>query len=174
MSEKMITISKSDLRSMIGEGFHTAFRKGTDCPEAMQIHRLISDMAGDEWRNVLDFVMSGFDDGFDTPPPVLWAAVEVEYDQPDTVFDHYITREAAQAECLRVFSRNANWNPEYLEGSAERKVMAQLGYPCKPVDKYDLNRVEWGTDGRMSVWSNVRNAMFRTSFEVYKVEGAGA
>jgi hypothetical protein len=60
MPEKIIAISESDLRSMIAEGFHTAFRKGTDCAQAMPIHRLIAAMPDQEWSNVIDFVMSGF------------------------------------------------------------------------------------------------------------------
>jgi hypothetical protein len=56
----IIKISESDMRAMLAEGFHTAFRKAIDSPLAMPIHRLIGELPDDDWAAVLDFVMSGF------------------------------------------------------------------------------------------------------------------
>ncbi len=44
------------LIELLGEGFHTAFRKATDCNQAPQIYRLIEDMSEKSWTSVLDFV----------------------------------------------------------------------------------------------------------------------
>jgi hypothetical protein len=44
------------LTELLGEGFHTAFRKATDCDQAPVIYRLIEEMPEDDWANVLDFV----------------------------------------------------------------------------------------------------------------------
>jgi hypothetical protein len=44
---------------LLGEAFHTAFRKATDCSQAMQIHRLIDQMPAKEWQAVLEFVAEG-------------------------------------------------------------------------------------------------------------------
>jgi hypothetical protein len=41
---------------MLGEGFHTAFRKAIDGPDAMPIHRMISDMRPEDWSAVIRFV----------------------------------------------------------------------------------------------------------------------
>jgi hypothetical protein len=55
-------VTDDDIMSMIGEGFHTAFRKATDDPHAMVIHTLIGklceDRAGDgrtAWSAVVSF-----------------------------------------------------------------------------------------------------------------------
>lgn len=42
--------------ALLAEGMHTAFRKATDCPQAMKIHRLIEEMPEDDWSAVVDFV----------------------------------------------------------------------------------------------------------------------
>lgn len=58
------------LRGMLGEGFHTAFRKATDAPLAMPIHRLLSELDPDDWGAVLSFVMDGLAHGtVEAPEP---------------------------------------------------------------------------------------------------------
>lgn len=47
---------KDRFREFLGEGFHCAFRKATDCEQATPVWNLISAMPDDEWANVLDFV----------------------------------------------------------------------------------------------------------------------
>lgn len=46
-----------DTRETLGEGFHTAFRKGSDCVEAGKIHKLIADMPSEEWEHVVNFAL---------------------------------------------------------------------------------------------------------------------
>lgn len=55
----MIQISEDDLASQLAEGIHTAFRKATDCPQALPIHRLISEMPDGEWGQVIRWTVSG-------------------------------------------------------------------------------------------------------------------
>lgn len=50
-----------ELRSILGEGFHTAFRKATDDPLAFPIHRLIAQLGDGEFTAVLDFVIEGLE-----------------------------------------------------------------------------------------------------------------
>ena len=52
---------KTALREQLGEAVHTAFRKGSDHPNAHQIWVLIKDMPEPEWRSVLDFIAYVFD-----------------------------------------------------------------------------------------------------------------
>lgn len=54
-----ITISRNDLASLVGEGFHTAFRKSTDHPSAHAIWVLIKDMPNEEYGGIINFVMLG-------------------------------------------------------------------------------------------------------------------
>ena len=54
-----ITISRDELTSLLGEGFHTAFRKSTDHPSAHAIWVLIKDMPHEEYGGIIDFVMEG-------------------------------------------------------------------------------------------------------------------
>lgn len=54
-------ITRDDFMEVLGEAFHTAFRKATFCEQAHPIWTLISEMPGGDWQNVLDFVASGFD-----------------------------------------------------------------------------------------------------------------
>lgn len=49
-------VTDADIRSMLAEGFHTAFRKAIDHPYATVIHKLITDLPGEEWSAILDFV----------------------------------------------------------------------------------------------------------------------
>lgn len=48
-----------ELEDHLSEAIHTAFRKATDCAEAMPIHRLIESMDPDEWARVVEFVAAG-------------------------------------------------------------------------------------------------------------------
>ena len=48
-----------EIASNFAEGFHTAFRKASDHPNAHKIWLLIRDLPPDEWGSVVDFVMSG-------------------------------------------------------------------------------------------------------------------
>jgi hypothetical protein len=61
-----IVIDPGEMRSMISEGFHTAFRK-CDGDSAWAIWKLIDKMPPQEWSAVIDFVMSGFE-GYAVPP----------------------------------------------------------------------------------------------------------
>ena len=56
-------LTRDDFRSLLGEGFHTAFRKALDSPESAQIWKLIDVMPHREWSAILGFVLSGFPDG---------------------------------------------------------------------------------------------------------------
>ena len=50
------TSPPEDFVSYLGEGMHTTFRKGTDAPQAMTIHRLIDEMPDEDWHNAVYFV----------------------------------------------------------------------------------------------------------------------
>lgn len=52
-------VSDEDMRSLLGEGFHTAFRKAIDGPDAMPIHRMISKMDPQDWSAVISWVVWG-------------------------------------------------------------------------------------------------------------------
>jgi hypothetical protein len=54
-------ITRDDFTEVLGEAFHTAFRKATNCEQAHPIWTLISQMPSDDWAAVLDFVADGFD-----------------------------------------------------------------------------------------------------------------
>lgn len=45
-----------DMIGMIGQGFHTAFRKGTDDDAARFIHAAIDELEPDEWHAILRYV----------------------------------------------------------------------------------------------------------------------
>lgn len=49
-------VTYSEFSSMLAEGFHTAFRKAIDGPDAMPIHRMISNMSDEDWSCVIEFV----------------------------------------------------------------------------------------------------------------------
>lgn len=49
----------NDTKTLLAEGFHTAFRKASDHPNAHQIWLLIRELPSDDWGNVIDFVASG-------------------------------------------------------------------------------------------------------------------
>jgi hypothetical protein len=42
--------------SLLGEGFHTAFRKASDSPESVTIWNAIARMDREDWMNVIEFV----------------------------------------------------------------------------------------------------------------------
>lgn len=48
-------VTDSDIRAMLAEGFHTAFRKAVDSPFAVVIHKLIKDLEDGEYAAVIDF-----------------------------------------------------------------------------------------------------------------------
>jgi hypothetical protein len=49
-------VTDADIRSMLGEGFHTAFRKAVDHPYATVIHKLIRELPDGDYGAVVDFV----------------------------------------------------------------------------------------------------------------------
>ena len=53
-------LSRDDFKELLGEGFHTAFRKGTEAPQSHQIWLLIGEMDNKDWGGVLEFVAYGF------------------------------------------------------------------------------------------------------------------
>lgn len=53
---KLTNKQKEDIKSLLGEGFHTAFRKAVDGHQSAKIHDLITEMPNLEWANVIDFV----------------------------------------------------------------------------------------------------------------------
>ncbi len=50
-----------DLVSMLGEGFHTAFRKGVDSRQAAEIHELIYKMPHEDWHGLLEWLADGLE-----------------------------------------------------------------------------------------------------------------
>lgn len=48
-------VTDPDIRAMLSEGFHTAFRKAVDSPFAVVIHKLLRDLEPGEWDAVIDF-----------------------------------------------------------------------------------------------------------------------
>jgi hypothetical protein len=54
-------LSRRDFTDVLGEAFHTAFRKAASSGEAAQIYRLIDGLSSDEWSSVLEFVADALD-----------------------------------------------------------------------------------------------------------------
>lgn len=54
-------MTRDEFQSMLGEGFHTGFRKAAMGSEADRIWRAIRDMDRGEWGAVLQFVTWGFE-----------------------------------------------------------------------------------------------------------------
>jgi hypothetical protein len=48
--------SREEFVALLGEAFHTAFRKASDSAQGVQIYRLIDAMPEDDWAAVLEFV----------------------------------------------------------------------------------------------------------------------
>jgi hypothetical protein len=55
----MAKYTADEWASMIGEGIHTGFRKGSDHPKASEYWNLISKMPNELWNEVLDFCVDG-------------------------------------------------------------------------------------------------------------------
>jgi len=53
------TVSSSDFKELLGEGFHTAFRKGVEGHS--DIHESITKMDPSDWDAVLEYVVDGLD-----------------------------------------------------------------------------------------------------------------
>ena len=51
---------KDDVISLLGEGFHTAFRK-IPVKNSTQIWQLINDIPEEDWLAILDFVYDGIE-----------------------------------------------------------------------------------------------------------------
>jgi len=56
MTSRPTTLVYNDL---VSEGFHTAFRKASDHPLALEIWGLIRDLPAEEWNSVIGFVLDG-------------------------------------------------------------------------------------------------------------------
>lgn len=56
-------MTHDDFTSLLAEGFHTAFRKGTDHPSSAAIWRMIRDLPPEEWGAIIDFVVMCITDG---------------------------------------------------------------------------------------------------------------
>ena len=52
-------MNKKEVKSVLGEGFHTAFRKATVGYTANDIWRLIKELPDEEWNAILEFVYEG-------------------------------------------------------------------------------------------------------------------
>lgn len=61
MSATKMPFTRTEFSSMLGEGFHTAFRKGTEAPKSSTIWRLIADMEPQDWDSVIEYVVWGFE-----------------------------------------------------------------------------------------------------------------
>ena len=57
LSERKYTAD--EWASMIGEGIHTGFRKGTEHPRSHEYWTLIKEMPNELWNEVLDYCVSG-------------------------------------------------------------------------------------------------------------------
>jgi hypothetical protein len=55
-------ISEEDWCSILGEGIHTGFRKGTDHPRAHDYWKLIAEMPGELWGDVLAWTVECLQD----------------------------------------------------------------------------------------------------------------
>jgi hypothetical protein len=54
---KLDQVAKEKLIDVLGEVFHTAFRKAVDNEQAMPIHKLIKEMPTEDWREILRWVV---------------------------------------------------------------------------------------------------------------------
>lgn len=55
----MIVLSREDLMSVLGEGIHVGFRKGTDHPQSHEYWMMIAGMPDELWGEVLGYVVDG-------------------------------------------------------------------------------------------------------------------
>ena len=53
--------TEDDWKSILGEGIHVAFRKGSDHPKAHDYWLMIKDMPDDLWDDVLGYVVWSLD-----------------------------------------------------------------------------------------------------------------
>ncbi|MFB0520029.1 MAG: hypothetical protein ACETWD_01210 [Desulfatiglandales bacterium] len=53
---KLTKKQKETIEDLLGEGFHTAFRKASESKEGNQIWHLIKSLPDEEWGAVIDFV----------------------------------------------------------------------------------------------------------------------
>jgi hypothetical protein len=53
--------TRQELLSMLGEGFHTGFRKGTDDPAAHEVWLGIRNLPAASWNDVLEFLVWGLE-----------------------------------------------------------------------------------------------------------------
>lgn len=65
--------------SMLGEGFHTAFRKAVDTRQAAAVHRLITEMPPADWAAVVEFVADPIAEALGIEPPGPAEATEGEH-----------------------------------------------------------------------------------------------
>jgi hypothetical protein len=56
----MIT-TREEFLELLGEAFHTAFRKASDSAQGVQIYRLIEEMPESDWTSVLEFVFDSIE-----------------------------------------------------------------------------------------------------------------
>lgn len=54
-------LSRADFIDVLGEAFHTAFRKASNSDEGASIYRLIDALPEDDWARVLGFVADSLD-----------------------------------------------------------------------------------------------------------------
>ncbi len=50
-------LTRDEWKSVLGEGIHVSFRKGTDHPQAHDYWKSIQDMPSDLWDDVLDYLV---------------------------------------------------------------------------------------------------------------------
>ncbi len=46
----------TELRAVLGEAIHTAFRKASDHPDAVRVWRILNRMPEEEWSAILDWI----------------------------------------------------------------------------------------------------------------------
>lgn len=59
MPKTTMPCSKEEFASLLGEGFHTSFRKGNDHPGTAEIWKLIQELPNDVWNGMIDYVVYG-------------------------------------------------------------------------------------------------------------------
>lgn len=54
-------ISREDWASVIGEGIHTGFRKGSEHPRSSEYWNILNEMPSELWNEVLEYCVSGLE-----------------------------------------------------------------------------------------------------------------
>lgn len=54
-------LTENEWKSVLGEGIHTAFRKGSDHPRSSEYWNLINSMPNELWNDVLGYVVWGLE-----------------------------------------------------------------------------------------------------------------